>query len=110
MRKPINRKPHPKKAKTKKPKPQDKNQRPLGQRAQVAADAKAGKMPVPPDFSAETHSRYRDKLAALVKLADKKDLKALKAFAINAISTSPKALDRYRGLAVTALTARASKG
>ncbi len=90
-------------------KPREKNPRPLGARAQAVAGAQAGKMPTPPDFKAETHARYRDKLAQLVKLADAGDLKALKGFPINPVSTSPKALDRYRNLCVTALEARATK-
>lgn len=87
-----------------------KKARPLGMRAQIEADAKAGKLPAPPDFSAATHERFRGKLAELVKLANAGDVKALKAFAINPVSTSPKALDRYRDLCVLALTApRASQ-
>src|SRR5690606_1705079 len=32
-----------------------KRERPLGKRAQIEADARAGRLPEPPDFSAETH-------------------------------------------------------
>lgn len=91
-------------------KPREKKPQLLGVRAQLDADAKAGKLPPPPDFSAATHARYRDKLAQLVKLADAGDAKGLNAFEINPVSTSPKALDRYRNLCATALQARASKG
>lgn len=78
-----------------------------GKRAQILADAEAGKMPPIPDFSADTHTQFRPKLEELVKLAKAGDIKALKAFPIKPISTSPKAMDRYRNLAVIALTARA---
>lgn len=81
----------------------------VGKRAQAIADAQAGKLPAPPDFSAETHTRFRPRLAELVALVKAKDIKALKAFEIKAISTSPKAMDRYRNLAVMALEAQAAK-
>lgn len=76
------------------------------QRAALAADAQAGRLPPPPDFSAPTHARFRAKLAALIALAEAGDLPALKAVAINPVSTSPKALARYRDLAVLAIEAR----
>ena len=79
----------------------------LGQRAQIVADAEAGKLPPIPDFSAETHTRFRPKLAELVALVKAKDVKGLKAYPINPISTSPKAMDRYRNLSVIALEAQA---
>lgn len=78
----------------------------LGKRAQVQADALAGKLPIPPDFSADTHAPYRKRLDALVTLAEGGDLKGLKAVEMLAPrSTSPKALDRYRNLAIMALEA-----
>jgi hypothetical protein len=77
----------------------------VGKRAQIEADAKAGKLPTTPDFSAKTHERFRGKLAEVVKLAKAGDVKALKAFKVNPISSSPKAIDRYRNLAVMALEA-----
>lgn len=83
------------------------NDKGLGKRTQAIADAQAGKLPAPPDFSAETHTRFRPKLAELVALVKAKDIKALKAYPIKPISTSPKALDRYRNLAVMALEAKA---
>lgn len=83
------------------------SERPLGKRAQAEANAKAGKLPPPPDFSAKTHERYRPKLDEMLKLVKAKDVKALKAIEINPISTSPRALARYRDLAVTALQASA---
>ena len=60
----------------------------------------------PPDFSAPTHERFRPRLAELVKLVKAKDIAGLKAFDIKPVSTSPKAMDRYRNLAVIALEAK----
>lgn len=70
--------------------------------------AQRGELPAAPDFSADTHKRFRPKLAEVVAAAQAGDLKALKAFEIKAISTSPKAIARYRDLAVIALEARAN--
>ena len=56
------------------PQPADK-QRPLGERAAIEAAAREGKLPEPPDFSAETHKRFRNKLANVVELAKAGDLK-----------------------------------
>lgn len=78
-----------------------------GKRAAVEAAAREGKLPTPPDFSAPTHARYRNKLSEVIALVKARDVKALKAFEINPISTSPKAIDRYRNLAVIALEAAA---
>jgi hypothetical protein len=85
----------------------DPKPRVLGARAKIEADAQAGKIPAPPDFSADTHTRFRPKLAELVALVKAKDVKGLKAYPINPISTSPKAMNRYRNLAVVALEAQA---
>lgn len=68
--------------------------------------AKAGSIPPAPDFSAETHARYRPVLDEVVKAAKAGDVKALKAIKINPISSSPKAVDRYRGLCVMAINAK----
>lgn len=78
----------------------------LGKRAQIAADAEAGILPAAPDFSAPTHARFRKKLAEIVALVEKADIKALKAYPINPVSSSPKAMDKYRNLAVIALEAQ----
>ncbi|APF36730.1 hypothetical protein BOQ54_04815 [Chelatococcus daeguensis] len=83
-----------------------KRERPFGKRAQIEADARAGKLPEPPDFSAETHKRFRNKLAAVVALANAGDLNGLRAFQINPVSSSPKAIARYRDLCVMALEAQ----
>ncbi len=73
--------------------------------ADLEAKARQGQLPPPPDFSAPTHARFRAKLAALVELAGKADATGLRAIAINPVSSSPKALARYRDLAVLAIEA-----
>jgi hypothetical protein len=80
--------------------------RPLGRRATIEAAAREGKLPEPPDFSAPTHTRFRNKLASVVELAKAGDLKGLQAFQINPVSSSPKAIARYRDLCMVALEAR----
>jgi hypothetical protein len=65
-----------------------------------------GELPPPPDFSAPTHARFRNKLAAVIALAEAGDLDGLRAFQINPISSSPKAIKRYRDLCIMALEAR----
>lgn len=72
----------------------------------LEAKARQGELPPPPDFSAPTHARFRTKLAALVELAGNADATGLRAIAINPVSSSPKALARYRDLAVLAIEAR----
>jgi hypothetical protein len=84
--------------------------RPPSKRAQIEADARAGTLPEPPDFSAETHKRFRTKLARLVELAKTSDIAGLKAIQINPVSTSPKAMARYRDLCIAALEARQRAG
>lgn len=84
-----------------------KSEKAVGKRAAIQAAAEKGKLPAAPDFSAETHARFRPKLEELVKLVKAKDIKALKKYEINAVSSSPKALDRFRNLAVIALEAQA---
>ena len=64
-------------------------------------------MPQPPDFSKPTHARFRTKLAQIVALAEAGDIAALQAFEINPVSSSPKAMARYRDLCVIAIAARA---
>ena len=94
-------------------KPQAKQEavpkRSLGKRAAIEAAAREGKLPEPPDFSAETHKRFRNKLASVVELAKAGDLKALRAFEINPVSSSPKAIARYRDLCIVALEAQAAR-
>lgn len=79
--------------------------RALGKRATIEAAAREGKLPEPPDFSAPTHTRFRNKLASVVELAKAGDLKGLQAFQINPVSSSPKAIARYRDLCIIALEA-----
>lgn len=74
--------------------------------ADIEAKARMGELPPPPDFSAPTHARFRAKLAALVEMAGKADATGLRAIPINPVSSSPKALARYRDLAVLAIEAR----
>ena len=74
--------------------------------ADIEAKARQGELPPPPDFSAPTHARFRAKLAALVELAGKADATGLRAVPINPVSSSPKALARYRDLAVLAIEAQ----
>jgi hypothetical protein len=78
----------------------------LGKRAAIEAAAREGKLPDKPDFSAETHKRFRPKLDEVVALVKAGDIKGLKAYKINPVSTSPKAIARYRDLCVIALEAK----
>lgn len=80
-----------------------------GARAQAQANAEAGIIPAAPDFTAATHKPYLKKHAALVALVEAGDIAGLQAFSINPTSTSPKALIRYRDLAIIALKARADQ-
>jgi hypothetical protein len=78
----------------------------LGQRAQAEADAKAGKLPKAPDFSAPSHKRWRGKLEEVQALVKAGDAKGLKGYKLPNYSSSPVAIARYRDLAVMALEAR----
>lgn len=79
---------------------------PGGARGAIIEAAKRGEMPTPPDFSANTHKPHRKRLDYVIALAKAGDVKGLKEFKINPTSTSPKAIDRYRNLAVMALEAK----
>jgi hypothetical protein len=70
-------------------------------------EASAGNLPAPPDFSAPTHARFRGKLEGLIALAEQGDIEGLRQVTINPVSSSPKALARYRDLCVIVLAARA---
>lgn len=83
--------------------------KPLGKRAAILAAAEAGELPAAPDFSAKTHERFRPKLAEVVAMAEAGDLAGLEAYKINPVSSSPKAIAKYRDLCVIALKARAAK-
>lgn len=80
-----------------------------GKRKAAEESAARGELPQPPDFSADTHKPYRTKLTKLIALAEAGDVAGLKAIAINPSSTSPRALARYRDLAVAAIEARAAR-
>lgn len=80
--------------------------RPAGKRAAIEAAAREGKLPTPPDFSAETHKRFRNKLASVIALAEAGDINGLRSFEINPVSSSPKAIARYRDLCIMALETR----
>lgn len=73
----------------------------------LEAEARKGRLPEAPDFSAATHARFRNKLARLVELAGSGDIAGLKAVEINPVSSSPRAMARYRDLCVMAIEARA---
>jgi len=79
----------------------------VGKRQAILDHAQTGALPQAPDFSKLTHARFRAKLAQIVALADAGDIAALQAFEINPVSSSPKAMARYRDLCVIAITARA---
>ncbi|MDO9525296.1 MAG: hypothetical protein Q7J57_07085 [Gemmobacter sp.] len=79
----------------------------IGKRQAILDQAQTGALPTAPDFSKPTHARFRAKLAQIVALAEAGDIAALQAFEINPVSSSPKAMARYRDLCVIAITARA---
>ena len=79
----------------------------IGKRQAILDQAQTGALPQPPDFSKPTHARFRTKLAQIVALAEAGDIAALQAFEINPVSSSPKAMARYRDLCVIAIAARA---
>ena len=79
----------------------------VGKRKAIFDQAQAGALPQPPDFSKPTHSRFRAELAQIVAMAEAGDIAGLQAFEINLVSSSPKAMARYRDLCVIAITARA---
>jgi hypothetical protein len=93
------------------PEPVDEPKPPLtsgiGKRQAVVDLAQSGTLPTVPDFSKPTHARFLEKLAQIVALAEAGDIAGLQAFEINPVSSSPKAMARYRDLCVIAITARA---
>ena len=86
--------------------PEHANANPQRRRRDADLEAKAwlGELPPPPDFSAPTHARFRNKLEGLVALAEKGDAEALQAVVINPVSSSPKALARYRPAGTAAVS------
>ena len=79
----------------------------IGKRQAILDQAQTGALPQAPDFSKPTHARFRTKLAQIVAFAVAGDISALQAFEINPVSSSPKAMARYRDLCVIAITVRA---
>ena len=79
----------------------------IGKRQAILDQAQAGALSTAPDFSKPTHARFRAKLVQIVALAEAGDTAGLRAFEINPVSSSPKAMARYRDLCVIAITARA---
>lgn len=80
----------------------------IGKRQAIRDQAQTGTLPTAPDFSKPTHARFRAKLAQIVALAEAADIAGLQAFEINPVSSSPKAMARYRDLCVIAITARSA--
>ena len=76
-----------------------------GKRKAIIDQTQAGALPAAPDLSKPTHARFRAKLTRLVALAEAGDVEGLKAIEINPVSTSPKAMARYRDLAIVAIQA-----
>lgn len=74
----------------------------------TAAEEKAtkGTIPPAPDFSAPTHERFRPLLAEVVKAAKDGAVEALRKIKVNPVSSSPKAVDRFRKLCIKALSAK----
>lgn len=70
--------------------------------------AAKGTVPAAPDFTAETHRYYRPILAAVVKLVKAGDLKGLQAYRVKGSSSSPRAVQNYREVAIIALKAKAA--
>ena len=81
----------------------------IRKRQAIRDQAQTGALPQAPDFSKPTHARFRTKLAQIVVLAEAGDIAGLRAFEINPVSSSPKAMARYRDLCVIAITARAQE-
>ena len=76
-------------------------------RQAIRDQAQTGALPQAPDFSKPTHARFRAKLAQILALAEAGDIAGLQAVEIYPVSSSPKAMARYRDLCVIAITARA---
>lgn len=99
------------------PKPEPKAEEPKARsgrpqsskRRAVIEAAERGDIPEPPDFSAATHKPYRKRLDVLVELVNAGDIRGLEDVdMLPPRSSSPKALLRYRDMALIALRARAA--
>jgi hypothetical protein len=82
---------------------------PTGKRSEALASAERGEIPAAPDFTAETHKRWRQALAGVVALVDAGDVAGLEANTIEPRSSSRVAICRYRDHAIVALKARAAQ-
>jgi hypothetical protein len=89
--------------------------RPPARPARAASAAKSSPPPnaasCPPcrNFSAATHARFRPKLTEVVALVEAGDIEGLRAYAYKgSLSSSPRAIMRYRDLSLVALEARAA--
>jgi hypothetical protein len=87
---------------------------PMGGAALVAwneAEAKAlkGTLPPVPDFSAETHAAYRDRLKDVVAMVKAGDIAGLKKNDVRPLWNSRTQIVRYREMALIALHAKAGK-
>ena len=80
----------------------------VGKRQAILDRAQTGALPAAPDFSKPTHARFRAKLAQIVALAEAGDIDSLQDFEINPVSSSPKAMARYRDFCVIAIKARSA--
>ena len=79
----------------------------IGKRQAILDQAQTGAPPQTPDFSKPTHARFRAMLNQIVAMAEAGDSAGLQVFEIKPVSSSPKAMARYRDLCVIAITARA---
>lgn len=95
----------PRAAKAVKPAPASKAA--SGKRADVLAAAERGEIPAVPDFTADTHKRFRPALADVVAMVEAGNIAGLKANKIEPLSSSRAAICRYRDLAIVALKAKA---
>ncbi|CAH1672367.1 MULTISPECIES: hypothetical protein [unclassified Chelatococcus] len=79
-----------------------------GKRAAAIEAAQRGEIPQAPDFSAATHKPHRAKLAKIIEMVEAGDVDGLRAMEIKPTSSSPKAMLKFRDLAVIALEAKAN--
>jgi len=98
------------KAKRGRGKPASAHAKAPGARAAIIEAAEAGVIPAPPNFEAATHARFRGKLAEVVAMVERSDVEALASYEYRGfLSSSPKAIVRFKDLALTALRALAAK-
>ncbi len=73
----------------------------------MGEEAKTGKMPPVPDFSASTHNGYRKRFDTVMAAVKVGDIAALKRDDTKPISGSRKIICKYRDAAIIALEAKA---